>query len=428
MEAQKSSDDVTRISPFADFFKQETSGSILILIASVLGLLAANSIFSDLYFTFLSTEISIKLSGFEFSLDIQHVINDGLMTIFFFLVGLEIKRELTSGHLASFKKAIVPFLAAIGGMIVPAFIFLLITDFESSKGWAIPIATDIALAVAVLGYFGAKQSGFLRPFLLGLAVIDDIGAILIIAFLFSKGFALNWFIFSIVMLTLVLISKYFGIKGTFIYIFFGIGLWLGLYNSGIHPTLAGVILGLIAPVTPFINKEFIDLEELKNISSAENVKKTKEIARNSVSVVEWLEYVIHPWSAFLVVPIFAFANTGVVINASALQNIFESKIAWGIMVGLVLGKPLGVLFFTYATKYSKIGQIPDQIKWTQILGVGNAAGIGFTVAIFIAKLAFEDRALQDLAILSVLIASVVSALIAVIVLKLGPKNGVKATS
>ena len=174
MKAQKSSDDVTRISPFADFFKQETSGSILILIASVLGLLAANSIFSDLYFTFLNTEISIKLSAFEFSLDIQHVINDGLMTIFFFLVGLEIKRELTSGHLASFKKAIVPFLAAIGGMIVPAFIFLLITDFESSKGWAIPIATDIALAVAVLGYFGAKQSGFLRPFLLGLAVIDDI--------------------------------------------------------------------------------------------------------------------------------------------------------------------------------------------------------------------------------------------------------------
>ena len=158
------------------------------------------------------------------------------------------------------------------------------------------------------------------------------------------------------------------------------------------------------------------------------VPKTKEIARNSVSVVEWLEYVIHPWSAFLVVPIFAFANTGVVVNASALQNIFESKIAWGIMVGLVLGKPLGVLFFTYATKYSKIGQIPDQIKWTQILGVGNAAGIGFTVAIFIAKLAFEDRALQDLAILSVLIASIVSALIAVIVLKLGPKNGVKATS
>lgn len=423
MKEKKPNGEITQISPLKDFFQQETSGSVLILIASVMGLIAANSFLSNLYFTFLDTEIALNAGVINFSIDIQHVINDGLMTIFFLLVGLEIKRELSSGHLSTFKKAIVPFLAAIGGMLIPALIFLFITGFDGSKGWAIPIATDIALALAVLSYFGAKQSGFLRPFLLGLAVIDDIGAILIIALLFSKGFSISWFIFSVGIILLILLSKKLKVSSFTVYIVFGFSLWLGLYNSGIHPTLAGVILGLITPVTPFLSKNFVDVEEVNNVSAVKNNKKTKDSAGESVSVVEWLEHVIHPWSAFFVVPIFAFANAGVTISSESFQQILNSKVAWGIMAGLILGKPVGVLLFTYATKVSKIGDVPPQVKLWQIVGVGNAAGIGFTVAIFIAKLVFEqDKVMQDVAILSVLIASLISAVIAMVVLRVSGKR------
>jgi NhaA family Na+:H+ antiporter len=355
-------------------------------------------------------------------MDIQHLINDALMTIFFFLVGLEINRELNTGHLAGFKKAIVPLLAALGGMLVPALIYLVVTDFKDLRGWAVPVATDIALAVGVLSYFGAKKSGFLRPFLLGLAVIDDIGAILIIALLFSKGITFQWAIISILIVLIVVWFKKININTTYVYVVLGVLLWYGLYETGIHPTIAGVILGLLAPVSPIIEKKYIDIEELKNVSTVENAIKTKRIAKNSVSVVEWLEHVIHPWSAFLVVPIFAFANSGIKIDSKTFELMFQSKVALGIILGLVIGKPVGILLLTYFTKFSKIGQIPKDVKWHQLLGVGNAAGIGFTVAIFIAKLAFKDQEIQDLAILSVLVASVTSALIAVVALKISDKN------
>ena len=418
MKQKAKKNQVTKISPFADFFQRESTSSLLILLAAILGLLVANSNLSQTYFSILETEIFIKIGLFQFNMDIQHLINDALMTIFFLLVGLEINRELSTGHLAGFKKAIVPFLAALGGMLIPALIYLLVTNFQDLRGWAVPVATDIALAVGVLSYFGAKKSGFLRPFLLGLAVIDDIGAILIIAFVFSKGISLPWLMISILLVLIVIWFKKIGINTTFIYVVLGVFLWYGLYETGIHPTIAGVILGLLAPITPIIDKKYIDIEELKNVSTVKNAIKSKKIAKNSVSVVEWLEHVIHPWSAFLVVPIFAFANSGIKINSQTFALLFESKVALGIILGLVVGKPLGILLLTYLTKFSKIGQVPKDIKWHQLLGVGNAAGIGFTVAIFIAQLAFKDQAIQDLAILSVLVASVISALIAAISLKL----------
>ncbi len=417
MKQKTKKSQVTRISPFADFFQRESTSSLLILLAAIFGLLIANSTLSDAYFSVLNTEVFIKIGLFQFTMDVQHLINDALMTIFFFLVGLEINRELSSGHLAGFRKAVVPLLAALGGMLVPALIYLFVTDFKDSRGWAVPVATDIALAVGVLSYFGAKKSGFLRPFLLGLAVIDDIGAILIIALVFSKGITLPWLIISILLVLIVVWFKKININTTFVYVVLGVLLWYGLYETGIHPTIAGVILGLLAPVTPFIEKNYIDIDELKNVSTVENAIKTKKIAKNSVSVVEWLEHVIHPWSAFLVVPLFAFANSGIKINAQTFDLMLESKVALGIILGLVVGKPLGILLLTYFTKFSNIGQIPKDIKWHQLLGVGNAAGIGFTVAIFIAKLAFKDQAIQDLAILSVLVASVISALIAVLAFK-----------
>lgn len=418
MEAQKSSDDVTRISPFADFFKQESSSGILIVFASVLGLIIANSPLSKNYFEILKSEISFDLGFFAFEMDVSHLINDGLMTIFFLVVGLEIKRELSSGHLSNIKSALLPLLAAIGGMLIPAAIYLMIAGDSYPYGWAIPVATDIALALGVLSLVSTKNNATLRPFLLGLAVIDDIGAILIIAVFFSVGIKLNWLLAVLVLVGIVVALKYLKVQYIFIYVFLGVILWFSLYEAGIHPTIAGVILGLLAPSNPFVSKEYIDTEELLDISTVENVIKTKKITKGSVSVVEWLEHQIHPWTAFLIVPLFAFVNSGIVITSQSISNAINSPVAWAIFFGLVAGKPLGIFLFTFISLKTNIGALSGKVRWSEIFATGSSAGIGFTVSIFIAKLAFQEETLQSLAIFSVLVASVTSALISYLIFKL----------
>ena len=420
--AKKSSDNsnsnVSKISPFADFFKQESSSGILIVLASILGLIIANSPLSKNYFEILKLKLSFDLGFFDFEMDVSHLINDGLMTIFFLIVGLEIKRELTSGHLSNIKSALLPLLAAIGGMLIPAIIYLLIAGDSYSSGWAIPVATDIALALGVLSLVSTKNNATLRPFLLGLAVIDDIGAILIIAVFFSVGVKLNWLIAVLVVVGIVVALKYLKVQYIFVYFFLGIILWFSLYEAGIHPTIAGVILGLLAPSNPFVSKEYIDTEELMDLSTVENVIRTKKIARGSVSIVEWLEHQIHPWTAFLIVPLFAFVNSGIVITSQSISNAINSPVAWAIFFGLVAGKPLGIFLFTFVSLKTNVGALSGKVRWSEIFATGSSAGIGFTVSIFIAKLAFEDETLQSLAIFSVLVASVTSALISYLIFKL----------
>jgi NhaA family Na+:H+ antiporter len=406
---------LNRISPLADFFKQESASGKLIVLASLVGLLVANSPWGKSYFEILESKFSISLSAFSFEMDLIHFVNDGLMTIFFFVVGLEIKRELVEGHLSTLKNAALPFFAAIGGMLVPALIYLSIAADSYSSGWAIPVATDIALAVGVLGLIGSKSISILRPFLLGLAVIDDIGAILIIAVFFSVGVNFSWLLAAGVLVLIVVLIKYLDIRFTTVYIFLGLILWLCLYESGVHPTMAGVILGLLAPAIPFISKEYVDTEELVDLS----VSKTKKIAKNSVSVVEWLLHQIHPWTAFLIVPLFAFANSGIVISAQSLQEALNSPLAWAIFAGLVAGKPLGILAFSFVAIKTNVGALSGTVKWREIFATGSSAGIGFTVSIFIAKLAFTDPNLQNLAILSVLVASVFSGVLSLLLFKLG---------
>jgi NhaA family Na+:H+ antiporter len=323
------------------------------------------------------------------------------------------------GHLSTLKNAALPFFAAIGGMLVPALIYLSIAGDSYSSGWAIPVATDIALAVGVLGLIGSKSISILRPFLLGLAVIDDIGAILIIAVFFSVGVNFSWLLAAGVLVLIVVLTKYLDIRFTTVYIFLGLILWLCLYESGVHPTMAGVILGLLAPAIPFITKEYVDTEELVNLSSAEHVANTKKIAKNSVSVVEWLLHQIHPWTAFLIVPLFAFANSGIVISSQSLQEALNSPLAWAIFAGLVAGKPLGILAFSFVAIKTNVGALSGTVKWREIFATGSSAGIGFTVSIFIAKLAFTDQNLQNQAILSVLVASVFSGVLSLLLFKLG---------
>ena len=406
---------LNRISPLADFFKQESASGKLIVLASLVGLLVANSPWGKNYFEILESTFSFSLSAFSFEMDLIHFVNDGLMTIFFFVVGLEIKRELVEGHLSTLKNAALPFFAAIGGMLVPALIYLSIAGDSYSSGWAIPVATDIALAVGVLGLIGSKSISILRPFLLGLAVIDDIGAILIIAVFFSVGVNFSWLLAAGVLVLIVVLTKYLDIRFTTVYIFLGLILWLCLYESGVHPTMAGVILGLLAPAVPFITREYIDTEELVDLS----VAKTKKIAKNSVSVVEWLLHQIHPWTAFLIVPLFAFANSGIVISSQSLQEALNSPLAWAIFAGLVAGKPLGILAFSFVAIKTNVGALSGTVKWREIFATGSSAGIGFTVSIFIAKLAFTDPNLQNLAILSVLVASVFSGFLSLLLFKLG---------
>jgi NhaA family Na+:H+ antiporter len=388
------------IRPLRDFLHRESASGILILIASFLGLLVANSPLSDSYFDTLAFDFEISLGAIYLNLTILKSINYVLMTIFFFVVGLEIKRELTSGHLSSFKKALTPFIAAIGGMALPAVIYLLIAGSTDASGWGVPVATDIALAVGLLTFVGSSAAASLRSFLLALAVIDDIGAILIIAFIYSTGVIFSWIIAGLITVIVIYFFRKFGITSTIIYVLLGVLLWYCMYKSGVHPTLAGVILGLMTPNIVKKNSNMKDIDD------------------GQVSVIEWLEKKLHPWSSFLIIPLFAFANTGVVITNQSINNALNSPIAWGIFVGLVVGKPLGVLSTVLIGKKNGFSQLPQGAKSIDLLATGSAAGIGFTVAIFIANLAFSDPLTQDLAVFAVIVASIVSALISFLLFKL----------
>ena len=389
-----------RIAPLRDFLNRESTSGLLILVASALGLITANSPLSDNYFSTLDFKLSLGADWYLIELSILKVINYLLMSIFFFVVGLEIKRELTSGHLASFKKALLPFIAAIGGMAVPALIYLAIAGGVAPGGWGVPVATDIALAVGLLTMIGPSVAASLRSFLLALAVIDDIGAILIIAFVYSTGIKVSWLAAAALCIAMIAMLKKAGVESTLIYSLFAFTLWFCLYKTGVHPTLAGVILGLM---TPNIVRKRTRVEDIED---------------GSVSVIEWLEHKFHPISTFFVVPVFAFANTGVVITAESIKDATQSVIAWGIFFGLVIGKPLGVLIASIAAKRSKLADFPEGATNSSILATGSAAGIGFTVAIFIANLAFDDAQTQDIAVLAVIVASIVSALLSIALFKL----------
>ena len=388
-----------RITPLLDFLNRESAGGVLILGASGLGLIVANSSLSDTYFSTLDFHITLGDDWYLLDLSILNVINYLLMSLFFFVVGLEIKRELTSGHLATLKKAMLPFVAAIGGMAFPALIYLVIAGGVAPGGWGVAVATDIALAVGLLSMIGPSVAASLRSFLLALAVIDDIGAILIIAFVYSTGIKVSWLLAGLITVAVIAGLKKIGVESMVIYSIFAFTLWFSLYKTGVHPTLAGVILGLM---TPNIVRKQTKIEDLED---------------GSVSVIEWLEHKFHPISTFFVVPVFAFANTGVVITAETIRNASQSLIAWGIFFGLVIGKPAGVLIASLAAKQSRIADLPEGAGKASILATGSAAGIGFTVAIFIANLAFDDRQTQEIAVLAVIVASVVSALLSIAMFK-----------
>lgn len=395
-----------RFAPLRDFLERESSSGILLLSAAALGLLVANSPLADRYFQILDFTFSLKSIGIELELTILKFINYGLMTFFFFVVGLEIKRELTSGHLSQARKAAAPFFAALGGMAVPALIYLAIAGRTAPEGWAVAVATDIALAVGILALMGSRATDGLKSFLLALAVIDDIGAIIIIAFVFSAGAIYSWLVAALGAIIAVLALQKIGVMKSYIYAIVGVLLWFSLYKAGVHPTLAGVIMGLLTPAIALTGEQF------KEFAAYEDVED------GTLTLVEKLQGNFHGFSAFVVVPIFAFANSGITFSSAAIKAAFTSPIAWGIVAGLAVGKPLGIFLASKAAVAAQIAELPPKTSNSALVAVGSTAGIGFTVAIFIATLAFSEPELQDLAITAVMAGSLISGLFGVALFRL----------
>ncbi|MEY3092466.1 MAG: Na+/H+ antiporter NhaA [Actinomycetota bacterium] len=414
--------DVKRLSPLRDFLHTESAGAILLAASALAALVWANSPWSDSYDSLWESRLVLSFAGHSLDLDLRHWVNDGLMAIFFFVVGLEIKRELTNGHLADKRSAMLPAIAALGGMIVPAAVYLAIAGADTPRGWAIPMATDIALAVGVLSAAGSRVPSSLRAFLLGLAIVDDIGAIIIIAAVYSTGISVGWLAASVVGVVLAVLFKTSGLRSTWAYVAIGAVVWLGLLNGGVHPTIAGVVMGLLAPASPHRSREYVDSEDLARAGDVEYAMAATTRARETVSTVEWLQHVLHPWTSFVIVPVFALANSGIHLSIDGMRDAVSSPITWGVFFGLLAGKPIGVLLATRIAVRSGVADQPVGAESRQLLGIGSAAGIGFTVAIFITKLALPSESDQSNAKLAILAASILAAVMSSVLLRTGGRR------
>ncbi len=404
------------IQPLRDFLATESAGGIALVVAALIAILWANSPWRASYEQLWTTTFEVRLGSWALSMDLRHWVNEVLMAIFFLIVGLEIKREMVEGELRDRSRRALPVFAAVGGMVVPAVLFIAFNPTHPEiRGWGIPMATDIALAVGVVTLVGSRLRPSLKLFLLALAIVDDIGAILVIGLVYSGGIEWVWLLASAAVIGLT-VSLQRRVDALPVYVVLGICLWLSFYRAGVHATLAGVAMGLLAPAKPRLTSDLIDQTELSNIGSVEDVLTTQRLARSSVSVVEWLEHRIHPWTGFLIVPLFALANAGIPLSADAVSGAVDSRVAWGILVGLVIGKPLGILIASGLAVRLGAGTLPEGVDWTAIGGVGLVAGMGFTVSIFVSELALGTP-FNEYAKIGILTASIVSGVLGFLVLR-----------
>jgi Na+:H+ antiporter, NhaA family len=355
------------VGPLREFLQTEAAGGVVLLAAAVAALVWANSPWQDGYYEVWEGEL-------------LEWINEGLMTIFFFVVGLEIRREIVEGELRGVRRAVLPAVGALGGMVVPALVYLAFNaGGNGAEGWGIPTATDIAMAVGVLSLLGRRVASSLTLFLLALAIVDDIGAIAVIAIFYTDDLEPAWLVLAVVLTSALAALRALDVRSLLLPLAMGVGLWFALHEAGIHPTIAGVILALLAPPSR-------------------------------------LEHVLHPWTSFLIVPLFALANTGVTISRDALTDAATSPITAGVLFGLVAGKLVGITAFTWFATRFRIGTLPDGATWRGIVGVAAVAGIGFTVSLFITDLAFDDASRQDAAKIGILTAAVLAGAVGALVL------------
>lgn len=381
------------------FFALEASGGIVLFIFAIAALVLANwELSSSWYFGFINTLVNIEVGAWGLQKPMLLLVNDGLMAIFFFVVGLEIKKEILAGELSDSRKASFSVFAAIGGMSVPALIFVVFNTGQASlSGWAIPMATDIAFALGVLSLFGKRVPTSLKVFLLALAIVDDLGAILIIAFFYTSEVAANYLGVAFGVLFLLYLLGLMKLRNWWISLVLGIITWYCFLKSGVHATIAGVLLAFICPAS----------------LNPASVQKQRDVSH----VDHWI-HVLHPWVAFFIMPVFAFFNAGVQISSEAIAALGTSNLAWGIFLGLVLGKPVGVFAFSYLGVKLKMASLPEGVKWSHILGVGFVSGIGFTMSLFIGSLAFDNAQLQDLSKMAILISSLVAMIAGYLLLSL----------
>lgn len=410
------------LAPVERFLRIEAASGIVLLAAAVVALAWANSPWRDVYARIWHAPIGLRFGSFSFERDAHFWINDGLMTVFFFVVGLEIRREIHKGELSEARRAALPVVAALGGMVAPACVYFAINrGHESAAGWGVPMATDIAFAVGALALLGRRVAPSLRIFLLALAVIDDVGAILVIAFFYSSGHSTGGFVVLAVGLSMIAALQKVGVRLAWGYIPPAIVAWAGAYLSGVHPTLAGVAVGLMTPVEAWFGPETFVEQADATVQQIRDGEATDEQAilphldrlnrarREAVSPLDSIEHALHGWVAFGIMPLFALANAGVPLGASALRG-DGIRLFIGVTAGLVFGKPLGILGLSWLFARLRIAALPRGIGWPQIGVVGLVAGIGFTMALFIAELAFADGALLDVAKLGILVASAVAGL------------------
>lgn len=423
------------LQPVDNLLRNKPISGILLFLAVVVALIWANSPYAELYHHLWEIPFTIGFGEHHFiKKDLHHWINDGLMAIFFFVVGLEIKREVMAGDLSTWKKASLPAAAAIGGMIFPAIIYTLFNFGETTEaGWGVPMATDIAFTLGVLSLLGNRVPVSLKLFLTALAIVDDLGAVLVIAFFYTENLLPLYLEYGAVFLVFLLILNYLGVRKTRIYAIVGIcGLWVAFLLSGVHATIAGVLLAFTIPAKTKINKRgFIShvrrlLEKLQRTKSMEGVylsdeqheiiEDIKEERAKVETPLQKLEYALSPAVSFFILPLFALANAGIEIHAEAWSGLLE-PVSIGIILGLILGKSLGILSFSALFIKLGISELPANTNWGKMTGAAIMAGIGFTMSIFIAELAFEDEAVKTQAKMAILIASVLAGIIGMLIIK-----------
>jgi NhaA family Na+:H+ antiporter len=418
------------LEPFARFLRVGAAGGAVLLAAAAVSLIAANSPAAHAWHALWSTELSLQLGELRLSHSLEHWVSDGLMTVFFFVIGLEVKREFAAGQLRDLRVAALPIAAALGGMLVPAAIYLALQWGEpGARGWGIPMATDIAFAIGCLAVLGPRVPASLRVLLVSLAIADDIGAILVIALGYADEIRLGWLALGGAGLVLVQTLSLIGVRSVPIYFIAAFPLWLGFHESGVHATIAGVILGLMTPHRSWIGTEAVreavqradgflhgDPEPEAQRAVLGDLKLA---AREAVSPLERLEHALHPWQSFAIVPLFALANAGVALKPEA----FADPIALAVAVALVAGKPIGIVAAAWLAVRARVARLPDDLSWGAVFGAGCLAGIGFTMSIFIAGLAFDGRELAA-AKLGILAGSCVSGVVGLaLLLRCLPRRG-----
>jgi NhaA family Na+:H+ antiporter len=410
--------------PLQDFLRWEASGGLLLLVATAAALVWANVALAS-YTELWSAELRVEIGNWTFEQDLLHIVNDGLMTLFFLVIGLEVKRELAVGELRTRRAAMLPVFAAAGGMLVPALVYAaVLAGGDGAAGWGIPMATDTAFALGVLALLGRRAPPMLTTLLLAVAVIDDLGAMTVMTVFYSDGPDLAWMAACVACLVAVAVLNRVHVRHIGPYLMLGGLAWVAAAASGVHPTVVGVALGLLTPARPFqphhaVAKEAGAVAEAAVDPATAKVdpgswRRLAHLSREAISPVNRIEHALHPWTSMIVVPLFALANAGIVLDATAIEAAAGSALTLGVILGLVVGKPLGLVGGAYLAVRFGLSRMPRGVGWLHLVGLGAIAGIGFTISLFITALAFvDDAALTSAAKVGILAGSLLSAAVGV---------------